>query len=449
MTRIIQPSGHVVGTDSGGLTAKTLTDQQRQARDRAAERTRAALARRPTSAFGSLRVLPSGRIQARYVGTDERRYTAPLTFDTLADADAWLSIVRGQIALGAWVSPDDKPASQLGSRMTLDEVFAAYMEEGDLKPRTRDIYTYQWERLIRADEPGVMDLGRRDAASLTAGDVASWRATLPAAARQRQQAADLLRAVLNLAIERTELKSNPAATSRRKTQGKVTRRRDPKRTFRLTREQIETLADAMPVQHRFAVILSAGTGVRFGELAALRRSDLTIVRDDDGEMTRARLTIERAVSLAKGPDGRRVVVEGTPKTDAGIRTIAIPSRLHDELQAHLKTYAAPGPDGLLFPGPSGGHLTSSALYGEKPGVRKHGKGRKHPSKGRGWFRARVEAGVPNARWHLLRHTAISEAVDAGARPADLLARFGHTDMATSAIYQHAAAEADDLLADRL
>ena len=66
-------------------------------------------------------------------------------------------------------------------------------------------------------------------------------------------------------------------------------------------------------------------------------------------MTRARLRIERAVSLAKGPDGRKVVFEGTPKTDAGIRTVAIPSRLHDELQAHFEAYAARGADGLLFP----------------------------------------------------------------------------------------------------
>ena len=428
---------------------RTLTDQQLRARDQAADRARAALGRRPPSAFGSLRVLPSGRIQARYNGADERRYTAPLTFDTLADADEWLAIVRGQIALGTWVSPDAQPSKTSQARLTLDQLFEAYMVEGDLKPRTRDIYTYQWERLIRAREPGVIDLGDREAADLTASDVALWRASLPRAARQRQQAADLLRAVLNLAIERTELQSNPAATSRRKTQGKVARRRDPKRTFRLTREQIESLADAMPPQYRFAVLLSAGTGVRFGEMAALRKSDLTILWDDARVMTRARLRIERAVALAKGPDGRRSVVEGTPKTDAGIRTVAIPSRLHGELLAHLDTFAAPGVDGLLFPGPSGGHLTSSAIYGEKPGVRKHGKGRKHPSKGRGWFRARVEAGVPTARWHLLRHTAISEAVDAGARPADLLARFGHTDMTTSAIYQHAAAEADDNLADRL
>jgi integrase len=428
---------------------KALTEQQRRARDRAADRARTALARRPTSAFGSLRVLPSGRIQARYFGPDERRYTAPLTFDTLTDADEWLAVVRGQIALGTWVSPDARPTNAPRARMTLDQVFAAYMDEGDLKPRTRDIYTYQWERLIRADGPHVIDLGNRDAATLTPSDVAEWRASLPPAPRQRQQAVDLLRAVLNLAIERTELASNPATTSRRKTQGKVVRRRDPKRTFRLTREQVETLADAMPVQYRFAVLLSAGTGVRFGELAALRRSDLTILRDDAKVMTRARLRIERAVSLAKGPDGRKAVVEGTPKTDAGIRTVAIPSRLHDELETHLSKYAARGADGLLFPGPSGGHLTSSVLYGEKPGVRKHGKGRQHPSKGRGWFRARVEAGLPNARWHLLRHTAISEAVDAGARPADLLARFGHTDLATSAIYQHSAAEADDNLADRL
>ena len=198
-----------------------------------------------------------------------RRYTAPLTFDTLTDADEWLAVVRGQIALGTWVSPDARPANVPQSRMTLDQVFEAYMDEGDLKPRTRDIYTYQWERLIRADEPGVIDLGNRDAASLTPSDVAEWRASLPPAPRQRQQAVDLLRAVLNLRSNARSWRATQQPPAAGRLRARSCGARDPKRTFRLTREQVETLADAMPPQYRFAVLLSAGTGVRFGELAAL------------------------------------------------------------------------------------------------------------------------------------------------------------------------------------
>lgn len=398
-------------------------------------------------AFGTLRQTASGRLQARYVGPDEQRYTAPMTFDNLADADGWLATVRREIMLGTWTSPgvtlSDPPMVEV-AEVTLNQLFASYMDEGDLKPRTRDLYSSQWQRLV------AQTLGDQAVTSVTPTMVAQWRASLPPAPRQREQVGDLVRAVLNLAIERQLVLSNPAATSRRKTRDKRGAQRDPKRTFRLTRDQVATAADAMPEHRRFAVLFAAGTGVRFGEMAALRRSDLVIEVDDAGVMTRARVRIERAVTRARGEDGRMVTIEGMPKTAAGVRTLAVPSRLHSELERHLSAYAAPGANGLIFPGISGGHLTSSELYGEKPGVRKNGKGRKaRLSRGRGWFRARVEAGVPNARWHLLRHTAISEAVDAGARPADLLARFGHTDLATSAIYQHSAAEADDNLADRL
>ena len=40
-------------------------------------------------AFGSLAVLPSGRIRARYTGPDGALHSAPRTFDTRSDAEAW------------------------------------------------------------------------------------------------------------------------------------------------------------------------------------------------------------------------------------------------------------------------------------------------------------------------------------------------------------------------
>ena len=38
------------------------------------------------ASFGSLRTLPSGRIQARYTGPDGLTHKAPITFDTKGDA---------------------------------------------------------------------------------------------------------------------------------------------------------------------------------------------------------------------------------------------------------------------------------------------------------------------------------------------------------------------------
>lgn len=396
--------------------------------------------------FGTIEQLPSGRLRVRFWANDAR-FSSPHTYDSLIDARAWLDEQRKAVLGGYWTDPrvaaaEEKKAA--ASSVSVNDLFAVYMEEGDLKPRTRDLYLYQWGRMIEGS------IGREQVTQVTPLMVAEWQMGLPTAPRQREQARGLLRAVLNLAIEQGRIVVNPAVTSRRKTKDKRALRRDPSRTFRLTREQVTALAEVMPPKHRFAVLFAAGTGLRFGEMAALQRDDLTILRDEQGAIARVRVHVQRAVTRAKNDEGRMVHVVGPPKTEAGYRMVALPSRLHDELERHLRRYADEEASGLVFPGSTGGYMTPSSVYGERPGVRRHGSGRKaRRSKGRGWFRARVEVGVPKARWHVLRHTAISEAVDAGARPADLLARFGHTDIATSEIYQHAAIEADDRLADRL
>ena len=102
---------------------------------------------------------------------------------------------------------------------------------------------------------------------------------------------------------------------------------------------------------------------------------------------------------------------------------------------------------MLFPTASGGLLTPTTLYGEKPGEAKHGVRKARPTKGRGLYAAREAAGRADVNWHQFRAFAISEAVDAGASPADLLRRFGHTDLRTSGLYQRAAQTADAALAE--
>jgi hypothetical protein len=44
--------------------------------------------------FGTTRKLASGRWQARYIGPDGQRHTAPETFETKSDAQDWLNLTR-------------------------------------------------------------------------------------------------------------------------------------------------------------------------------------------------------------------------------------------------------------------------------------------------------------------------------------------------------------------
>lgn len=52
------------------------------------------------SGFGSVRKLPAGRWQARFLGPDMVRHVGATTFQTKVDAQAWLAEERRLITLG-------------------------------------------------------------------------------------------------------------------------------------------------------------------------------------------------------------------------------------------------------------------------------------------------------------------------------------------------------------
>lgn len=383
--------------------------------------------------FGTVDLLPSGRLRARYVGPDDHRYSAPRTFDALVDADAYLVTVRQEILQGTWLSPaDTKRAAKTTTvgAITVNDLFTSYLDEGDLRRGTVDLYTYQWDRFIRDT------VGAEPVTDLTATDVAIWRGTLPAGTRQREQSEDLLRAVLGLGVERRLITFNPAARSRRKTKSRGARAK-ARDTILLTAAEVALLAKAMPAQRSFAVLISAWCGLRQGELFALRKSDLTIVRDDRNRIAAATVFVRRSVVRSKQPDGIVLAHEDDPKSDAGIRRVAVPPHILADLDHHLTRYAQHGPTGLMFPNSRGGYLHPSTLYGEQPGTLRPETRRANASKGSGFYRARTTIGQPLLKWHALRHHAVTRAVYAGATQAELLERYGHSSIASSAIYQHA------------
>jgi integrase len=118
--------------------------------------------------------------------------------------------------------------------------------------------------------------------------------------------------------------------------------------------------------------------------------------------------------------GREVVKE--PKTDAGRRTLVIPSNL--DLEGHLERFTAPDPDAYLFP------------VGNKVITR-------------WWNRARAELGRPDLRFHDLRHTGLTWAAATGATTAELMHRAGHATAQAAMRYQHATEDRDRVLPDAL
>ena len=186
----------------------------------------------------------------------------------------------------------------------------------------------------------------------------------------------------------------------------------------------------MPERHRLMVLLAAWCALRFGEITELRRSDV--------DTRRGVLRIRRGVVRVTG-QGKLVKA---PKSDAGVRDVAIPPHLLPAVREHLLAHAEKGRDGLLFPATQGGQIPPSSFYGKATTKQKDGTTRA----GWGFYEARRVAGRPDLAFHDLRHTGAVLAAQTGATLAELMGRLGHSTPGAAMRYQHAAKDRDAQIA---
>lgn len=431
--------------------------------------------------YGTTRRLPSGRWQARYTDADGIRRPAPRTFATRAEAENWITTHRADHLRGAWRSPD------VGA-IPLTEYVADYLAgRVDLAPRTLAGYADLHRRWLAADlthpagrpvalaEVHLRDLTpalvrdwyaaalseaqKRAVAAAAARDrhrraralhaariwarerglpvkhtgrlspevIAAWKAsgaraaatvdlppTLPSPDAGRVQVARayaLLRSVLATAHRDGLVTANPCALRG----AGVTR--SAERTH-ATPEEVARIAGNMPERFAAAVHVAAWSGLRAGELFALTRAHV--------DLTRGTLRVERALVELPG----QPPMFGPPKSAAGLRTVHLPAPIVRLLASHLDTYCAAGPDALVFARQDGSALRSAARTK--------------------MFRAACALeGLHRLHWHDLRHTGATLAAQSGASLRELQARMGHSTVAAAMTYQHATAERDRELAERM
>lgn len=121
------------------------------------------------------------------------------------------------------------------------------------------------------------------------------------------------------------------------------------------------------------VLMAAFTGLRWGELLALRRRHVVL---DGGALVRVRTSLAEV-------DGK--LVEGPPKSAAGRRDVAIPAAIVPDLQVHLDEWSEDGAEGRVFVGPLGATPRRGNFQAK-------------------WRQAIDKAGVPGLHFHDLRHT---------------------------------------------
>lgn len=354
--------------------------------------------------FGSLRKLPSGRIQARYTGPDGKQYAAPVTFDGRGDARAWLALRRSEIIRAEWHPEVSRKVRR--EPLTIGAYAAVWLAERDLKPRTREHYGTLLRRLI------LPTFGPTPVATITPADVRAWWAGLdPARPTLRAHAYSLLRAILATAVVDDVIVANPC---RIRGAGGTKRVHQPEPA---TLTELADLTAAMPPRYRVMVLFASWCGLRFGELVELRRNDIDL-RNGVIRVRRGAVRLSGHVDI------------GPPKSDAGVRDVAIPPHLVPLVKAHIAEHAAWGRDGLLFPAKHGGTLAPSTLY-------------------KTFYPARMAAGRPDLRFHDLRHTGAVLAASTGATLAELMARLGHSTPGAALRYQHAAKGRDTQIAAAL
>jgi integrase len=186
----------------------------------------------------------------------------------------------------------------------------------------------------------------------------------------------------------------------------------------LDADEVWRLADTIDPRYRAFVVTGAFTGMRPGELRALRLDHVNMLGR----------TIQVEETLA---DVRGHVQVGPVKTAASRRQIKMPKLLVDALARHLHTYPATG-DGFVFTAPNGGPI------------------RKDNFRRRTWLPAVAAAGLEGVRVHDLRHTHAALLIAQGEHPKVIQSRLGHASITTTLDrYGHLFEGLDEAAADGL
>lgn len=378
--------------------------------------------RQKRQSFGALRTLPSGRIQASYTGLDGNRYNAPHTFDTMTDARGWLAIQQAKLHTGKWSATEaSRGATGKASRsLTVEQYATEWLttrtnRHGEpLRPRTRSEY----ERLLKS---ALAPIGDTRLSTLTPELVRSWYSALvkTGAKTQAARAYGFLNAVLTTALEDGRIVVNPCMI--RGAQNASTGRE----VTPPTPAELQKIQDRITDRFKAAVVIAAWAGCRYGELTELRRKDIRVTMDGKDVLSVV-VQVSRAVTHTAGLG----FVVGKTKSEAGVRSIAIPPHVQNVIVEHLAKHVDHSPDALLFPAADGvTHLAQSSFA-------------KH------WYPARKAAGREDMPWHALRHYGATRAALAGATLKELQERLGHSTVAAAMRYQHTAGR-DSELAKRM
>ncbi len=298
------------------------------------------------------------------------------SFGRKVDAERFLAQLAADMHRGMYIDP----AAGKVTLGTLAETWTSGLEH--LKPSTAERYRGIVRRHI------VPKWGRWPLRSITHSDVTAWVGELHRSGLGSvRQIYRVLSLILAAAVEDRRIARNPAA-------GVSLPRRVRSEPRFLTATEVGELAQAAG-RYRLCVLVLAFTGLRFGQLVALRVGRV--------DAARGRITIKESASEVGG----ELVWSNSTKTHQ-TRSVPVPGSIMSELEVHCQGRSA---DAFVFTAPGGGPLRL------------------------GNWRVRVfdpageAAGLVGVTPHDLRHTAASLAIAAGANVKAVQGMLGHASAA--------------------
>jgi integrase len=197
------------------------------------------------------------------------------------------------------------------------------------------------------------------------------------------------------------------------------------RTRTLTPDEFGRLIAAIPERHRLLVATAIETGMRWGELIALRPRHIDFLPRT--------VTVEETiveVSKKHSGTGERMIIKPYPK-DNESRTFGVRSAWLDEVAEHIRVHAI-GRDELLFSTEVGTPISCNTF---RPRV---------------WLPAVKASGLDfGVRVHDLRHAHASWLLAGGADLKSVMDRMGHAQIQTTQKYLHTLPDTDQKNLDAL
>lgn len=286
----------------------------------------------------------------------------------------------------------------VSSRFLLRDFLERWLAEA-VKPTAAPSTYYRYEGVCRNHLAPALGSVRLD--KLTPSHVATV-ATIPGSAWTRRRSAITLKTALSYAVRMGYILANPA-------DGIAITRLPASEIGVLTDDEARRFLEHAACSELYALFaLALGTGMRLGELLALRWDDFA------GDA----VSVRRSLSQVRGFKIKE------PKSTKSRRRISLPQYCLEAVAAHPRT-ASP----YLFTTSTGGFLSESNL------------------RKRVFLPLCAAAGV-SIRFHDLRHTHASALLRAGAHPKAVSSRLGHSTVEfTLRVYAHLLPDADAGLAD--